>query len=81
MSAIFELDTACPAGHPVHMRRDVDIWCASLEAPSIILWCHECGLQWDGSARDRMTLCEVVQSAKEASLVRNAVHVASGRAL
>ena len=54
--SVFVLYTTCPDGHPVPMRRRLDIWRVSLEMPSIVLWCHECGLQWDALPHDRAAI-------------------------
>ena len=59
----FVLNTTCPAGHSIPFRRTLSIWRLSLDAPTVVLWCYECGLQWDASQHDRAAVTEAVTCA------------------
>jgi hypothetical protein len=59
----FVLYTLCPAGHSVPFRRTLSTWRLSLDAPSVVLWCYECGLQWDALEHDRAIVAEEVGRA------------------
>jgi hypothetical protein len=47
----------------VPFRRALSTWRLSLGAPSVVLWCYECGLQWDALEHARATVAEVVARA------------------
>src|SRR5262245_25593120 len=59
----FDLRTTCPDGHTVLFRRKLSTWRLSLEAPAVVLWCYECGLEWSALDRDRAAVAEAVWRA------------------
>ena len=59
----FVLDTICPVGHAIPFRRNVSTWRLSLEAPAVVLWCYECGLEWSALEHDRAAVAEAVRRA------------------
>jgi hypothetical protein len=40
--------------------------------PSIVLWCHECGLQWDAVPPDREAIVRALEGADVAARERPA---------
>jgi hypothetical protein len=73
--AEFVLHTLCPAGHSVPFRRTLSTWRLSLNAPSVVLWCHECGLQWDALEHDRAIVAEAVARVTAVQAERGAADV------
>ena len=59
----FTLVTTCPAGHSFGLRRSLSTWRVSVQMPSVVLWCQECGLQWDAAEDDRATVLRVLTHA------------------
>lgn len=59
----FALHTTCPDGHAILFRRKLSIWRLSLDAPAVVLWCYECGLEWSALEHDRVAVAEAVRRA------------------
>ena len=59
----FALRTTCPDGHAILFRRKLSTWRLSLDAPAVVLWCYECGLEWSATERDRAAVAEAVWRA------------------
>lgn len=59
-TAVFALPTICPAGHQFEMRRSFSTWRLCLETPTIVLWCYECGLQWEATDAERANVARAV---------------------
>ena len=59
----FALHTTCPDGHAILFRRRLSIWRLSLDAPAVVLWCYECGLEWSALEHDRVAVAEAVRRA------------------
>src|SRR5262245_58148443 len=74
----FALRTTCPDGHQVLFRRKLSTWRLSLEAPAVVLWCHECGLEWSALDRDRAAVVEAVWRATATEGGRRAEDASGG---
>jgi hypothetical protein len=57
----FVLHTICPIGHAIPFRRKLSTWRVSLNAPAVVLWCYECGLEWSAHEHDRAAVAEAVR--------------------
>jgi hypothetical protein len=57
----FVLYTICPVGHAIPFRRKLSTWRLSLDAPAVVLWCYECGLEWPAEEHDRAAVAAAVR--------------------